>query len=106
MAIKWQTQPPSTKPCQIAWAKGMRLELYWLAGNASQAPAAGDSLDLQLGENWRRTGTVLAAVQLAEGVLWVQAVLNNDLDAESVLRVREEEGSKLTIQPLPYSLLE
>jgi len=80
--------------------------LYWLAGNASQAPAAGDSLDLQLGENWRRTGTVLAAVQLAEGVLWVQAVLNNDLDAESVLRVREEEGSKLTIQPLPYSLLE
>jgi len=80
--------------------------LYWLAGNASQTPAAGDSLDLQLGENWRRTGTVLAAVQLTEGVLWVQAVLNNDLDAESVLRVREEEGSKLTIQPLPYSLLE
>jgi len=80
--------------------------LYWLAGNASQTPAAGDSLDLQLGENWRRTGTVLAAVQLTEGVLWVQAVLNNDLDAESILRVREEEGSKLTIQPLPYSLLE
>ncbi|MFZ4835864.1 tRNA-modifying protein YgfZ [Rouxiella sp. Mn2063] len=80
--------------------------LYWLAGNANQVPAAGDSLDLQLGENWRRTGTVLAAVQLTEGVLWVQAVLNNDLDAQSVLRVREEEGSKLTIQPLPYSLLE
>lgn len=80
--------------------------LYWLAGSASRVPAAADSLELQLGERWRRTGTVLTAVQLDDGTVWVQVVLNNDLEAESVLRVEGDETSKLTIQPLPYSLSE
>lgn len=80
--------------------------LYWLAGKSSKVPAAGDDLELQLGENWRRTGTVLAAAQLNDGAVWVQAVLNNDLDTESVLRVRDETSSMLQVQPLPYSLEE
>ncbi|WP_350313234.1 tRNA-modifying protein YgfZ [Dickeya fangzhongdai] len=80
--------------------------LYWLAGTGAQAPAAGDELELKLGDNWRRTGTVLAASQLHDGTLWVQAVLNNDLEADSVLRVRDDSGSQLAIQPLPYSLEE
>lgn len=78
--------------------------LYWLAGNASRVPVAGEDLEWQLGENWRRTGSVLAAVQLDDGTLWVQAVLNNDLESDSVLRVRDDAESVLTIQPLPYSL--
>ncbi|WKV52485.1 tRNA-modifying protein YgfZ [Dickeya fangzhongdai] len=80
--------------------------LYWLAGTGAQAPATGDELELKLGDNWRRTGTVLAASQLHDGTLWVQAVLNNDLEADSVLRVRDDSGSQLAIQPLPYSLEE
>jgi folate-binding protein YgfZ len=80
--------------------------LYWLAGKASKVPQPADELELQLGENWRRTGTVLAANHLADGTVWVQAVLNNDLEADSKLRVREDAGSQLTIQPLPYSLME
>lgn len=80
--------------------------LYWLAGKASKVPAAGDDLELQLGENWRRTGTILAASQLSDGSLWVQAVLNNDLDADANLRVRDDAASELSIQPLPYSLVE
>lgn len=80
--------------------------LYWLQGSASRVPQAGEDLELKLGENWRRTGTVLAAVQLNDGSLNVQVVLNNDLGADSVLRVRDDEGSMLTIQPLPYSLVE
>ncbi|WP_042858682.1 tRNA-modifying protein YgfZ [Dickeya sp. NCPPB 3274] len=80
--------------------------LYWLAGIGAQAPATGDELELKLGDNWRRTGTVLAASQLHDGTLWVQAVLNNDLEADSVLRVRDDSGSQLAIQPLPYSLEE
>ncbi|TBL74124.1 tRNA-modifying protein YgfZ [Obesumbacterium proteus] len=80
--------------------------LYWLQGSASRVPQAGKDLELKLGENWRRTGTVLAAVQLNDGSLNVQVVLNNDLEADSVLRVRDDEGSMLTIQPLPYSLVE
>lgn len=80
--------------------------LYWLAGQAGRTPAAAEDLELKLGENWRRTGTVLAASKLADGTLWVQAVLNNDLAPDSVLRVRDDAGSQLAIKPLPYSLVE
>ena len=78
--------------------------LYWLAGSAGKVPAAADSLEMKLGDNWRRTGTILAACQLDNGEVWVQAVLNNDLEAETELRVQGDEGGSLTIQPLPYSL--
>ncbi|QDY42917.1 tRNA-modifying protein YgfZ [Candidatus Pantoea soli] len=80
--------------------------LYWLAGNASSVPAAGSSLELQMGDKWRRTGTVLSGVQLDDGSVWVQVVMNNDLEPESVLRVEGDEGGRLTIQPLPYALEE
>jgi len=80
--------------------------LYWLAGQASRVPAANDSLELQMGERWRRTGTVLAAVQLDDGEVWVQVVMNNDLEADSVLRIEGDEGGRLLIKPLPYSLEE
>ncbi|CNH60609.1 putative global regulator [Yersinia thracica] len=80
--------------------------LYWLAGSASRVPTAGEDLEWQLGENWRRTGCVLAAIALNDGTVWVQAVLNNDLAADSVLRVRDDAESLLSIQQLPYSLAE
>lgn len=79
--------------------------LYWLAGSADHLPAANDALELKLGENWRRTGTVLAACRMDNGEVWVQVVLNNDLESDSVLRVQGDEGSNLAIQPLPLSLI-
>lgn len=78
--------------------------LFWLAGKAGVIPAANDALEMQMGENWRRTGTILAACQLDNGEVWVQAVLNNDLEADTVLRVQGDEGGKLAIQPLPYEI--
>jgi len=80
--------------------------LYWLEGKAGRVPQAAEDVELQLGENWRRTGTVLSAAKLADGTLWVQVVLNNDLDADSKLRVRDDATSQLAIKPLPYSLIE
>ncbi|WP_413737133.1 tRNA-modifying protein YgfZ [Sodalis sp. RH21] len=80
--------------------------LYWLAGKANRVPAPADDLELQLGDNWRRTGTVLAACQLEDGTVWVQAVLNNDLAADSLLRVKDDTAGALAIQPLPYSIAE
>lgn len=80
--------------------------LYWLEGKAGRVPQPAEDLELQLGENWRRTGTVLSAAKLADGTLWVQVVLNNDLDAGSKLRVRDDAASQLAIKPLPYSLVE
>ncbi|MCD1127055.1 tRNA-modifying protein YgfZ [Jinshanibacter sp. LJY008] len=80
--------------------------MYWLAGKALSLPNTGDDLELQLGENWRRTGTVLASVKLTDSIIWIQAVLNNDLDGDAVLRVKDDVTSHLAIQPLPYSLEE
>lgn len=80
--------------------------LYWLAGKANKVPEVGGSMELQMGDKWRRTGTVLSGVQLDDGSVWVQVVMNNDLEPDSVLRVEGDESGKLTIQPLPYSLTE
>ena len=79
--------------------------LWTLAGRASRVPEAGEDLELKMGENWRRTGTVLAAVQLDDGKVLVQVVMNNDMEADSVFRVRDD-ASTLSIEPLPYSLEE
>ncbi len=58
--------------------------LWYLAGKASRVPEAGEDLELKMGENWRRTGTVLAAVLLDDGQLLVQVVMNNDMEPDSV----------------------
>lgn len=79
--------------------------LWYLAGNASRVPEAGEDLELKMGENWRRTGTVLAGVQLDDGRILVQVVMNNDMEAGSVFRVRDD-ANTLSIEPLPYSLEE
>ena len=87
--------------------RGANKRALWsFAGQASRVPEAGEDLELQLGANWRRTGTVLAAVQLADDQVWMQAVLNNDLDENTVVRVRDDETGTLKIMPLPYSLTE
>ncbi|WP_029684373.1 tRNA-modifying protein YgfZ [Tatumella saanichensis] len=78
--------------------------LYWLAGAGTTVPQAGDALELQMGDRWRKTGTVLAAVKLDDGTLSLQAVLNNDLEADAVLRPEGDDSGSLNIQPLPYSL--
>lgn len=77
--------------------------LWTLAGHASRVPEAGEDLEMKMGENWRRTGTVLAAVQLDDGRLLVQVVMNNDMEPDSVFRVRDD-ANTLSIEPLPYSL--
>lgn len=87
--------------------RGANKRALWsFTGQAERAPVAGEDLELQLGENWRRTGTVLAAVKLEDGQVWVQAVLNNDLAEDTVLRVRDDTTGTLSIAPLPYSLAE
>ncbi|WP_142503603.1 tRNA-modifying protein YgfZ [Lelliottia amnigena] len=79
--------------------------LWYMAGHASRVPEAGEDLELKMGDNWRRTGTVLAAVQLDDGRLLVQVVMNNDMEPDSVFRVRDD-ANTLSIEPLPYSLEE
>lgn len=80
--------------------------LWLLAGKSGRTPDVAEDLEMKMGDNWRRTGCLLASVALDDGTLLVQAVLNNDLEADTVFRVRDEENSTLHLADLPYSLEE
>ncbi|MGF7483831.1 tRNA-modifying protein YgfZ [Providencia sp. SP181] len=80
--------------------------MYLLKGTATTLPAIGEGVEWQLGDKWRRTGTVLAAVRLGNGEIYVQIIMNNDMEADSIFRVMADEQSHLTIAALPYSLEE
>ncbi|MBD2793953.1 tRNA-modifying protein YgfZ [Xenorhabdus szentirmaii] len=78
--------------------------MYWLAGSSGYLPVAGDELEWQLGASWRRTGTILSAVKMADNTIWIQVVMNNDMNEGNIFRLYGDEGHSLTIQPLPYLL--
>ncbi len=79
--------------------------LFLLAGNATEPVNAGDTLEIQLGDNWRRCGMVLNAWQ-HQGQVWLTAVLPKDTEADARFRLKQEESSQLTLHPLPYELTE
>ena len=80
--------------------------MYWLTGTGTSLPNPGEGIEWQLGDKWRRTGTILAAVRLGNGHLNIQIIMNNDMEPDSVFRVTGDEQSHLTIAPLPYSFNE
>lgn len=61
-------------------------------------PEIGGAIEMQLGENWRATGTVLSFV-VADEKLWLQVVLNRELEENVKFRFGE---TALDIYPLPY----
>lgn len=81
-----------------------KRSLYWLEGHSSRIPKAAEHLELQFGQYWRRTGIILAASTLSNGQLWIQAVINNNLNSKSNLRVCSDDKRNLVIKSLPYKL--
>ena len=79
--------------------------LFVLSGTAATQVASGDTLEIQLGDNWRRSGLVLNAWQ-QQGQVWLTAVLPKDTEADARFRLKLEEGSSLGLQPLPYALID
>ena len=63
----------------------------------------GAIIEQQLGENWRRAGQVLTSAGLAEEN-WVFAVLPNDIETATPLRLKEQPEVTFTIKPLPYTI--
>lgn len=61
-------------------------------------------IEKQLGDNWRKAGDIIAVYQSDNGTCTIQAVLTNDIDASTKLRVKGVESDKLNLCPLPYSL--
>lgn len=78
--------------------------MYTLKAHTDVLPEIGSELEMQLDSGWRKTGTILSAVNF-NGVLWLQAVLSNQLEEAVKFRLPENE-TMLEIYPLPYSLEE
>ncbi|MFA9488396.1 MULTISPECIES: folate-binding protein [unclassified Mannheimia] len=79
--------------------------LFTLAGKFEgevALPEPSSAVEMQLGENWKSTGTVLAS-STHDNTLWVQVVLNKDVELDAQFRVN---GVSLQIAKLPYSLEE
>jgi folate-binding protein YgfZ len=100
-----------TKGCYIGQETVARMKylgkqkraLFRLSGHGEPV-SAGATVEQQLGENWRRAGTVINAVSRAEQHLDVLAVLPSDLESDTKLRIKGDDASLLEIYPLPYKL--
>ncbi|MFH7565784.1 CAF17-like 4Fe-4S cluster assembly/insertion protein YgfZ [Oceanimonas smirnovii] len=77
--------------------------MFILQGTATAQVTVNQDLELQLGENWRRAGTVLSVCQQHDQCV-LTSVLNKDLDAGTVLRFKDQPDSRLQLLPLPYQL--
>lgn len=99
-----------TKGCYLGQETVARMQylgknkraLFALTGNAVNANT-GDVIEKKLGENWRKAGDVLAAYQADDKQTYIQAILANDVDASTELRIKEHHMG-LTISPLPYNI--
>ncbi|WP_293731083.1 folate-binding protein YgfZ [uncultured Actinobacillus sp.] len=65
-------------------------------------PDIAGEIEMQLENGWRKTGTILSAVNV-EGVLWLQVVLSNQLEEHQAFRLAENQTT-LEMLALPYSL--
>ncbi|WP_416307767.1 tRNA-modifying protein YgfZ [Neptunicella sp. SCSIO 80796] len=64
---------------------------------------AGDTLELQIEQNWRRGGTVISCATVNHQT-WLLAVLANDTEVGATLRSKEQPDMQFNVQPLPYSI--
>lgn len=77
--------------------------MYLLSAQTDHTPTAGTDIEIALGDNWRRSGVVVNAVNIA-GQLQLLAVLPNDISADEQFRLADDEQTSVKLAPLPYSI--
>jgi len=101
-----------TKGCYLGQETVARMQylgknkkaLFSLTSSLKQPLQSDDTIEKQLGENWRKAGDILCAYQADDGNCYFQAVLSNDVDSSTQLRIKSQPESKELIKPLPYAL--
>ncbi|WP_027670456.1 tRNA-modifying protein YgfZ [Rheinheimera baltica] len=88
---------------RLKYRGGNKRAAFILQADSAELPAAGTDIDIQLGENWRRSGQVVNAANI-HNQLWIIAVLPNDITPADSLRLSSDSAPALHITPLPYSL--
>jgi len=103
-----------TKGCYLGQETVARMQylgknkkaLFSLTSTLEKRLQSDDIIEKQLGENWRKAGDILSAYQADDGNCYFQAVLNNDVDSSTQLRIKSQPESTVQIKPLPYTLAE
>lgn len=101
-----------TKGCYLGQETVARMQylgrnkkaLFSLTAQLNQPLENDDVIEKQLGDNWRKAGDILCSYQADNGNSYFQAVLNNDIDSSTQLRIKSQPESTLRIKALPYSL--
>lgn len=88
---------------RLKYRGGNKRAAFILTADTDETPAAGTDIDIQLGENWRRSGQVVNAANI-NNQLWLIAVLPNDITPADSLRLGSDSAPPLRLMPLPYSL--
>lgn len=73
-------------------------------GQSTHPIESGQDIEMQLGENWRRCGTILQTFRQENGYTEVLAVVRADSSADCKYRFQNQPDSQLTLAHLPYSL--
>lgn len=102
-----------TKGCYLGQETVARMQylgknkkaLYSLKTILKQPLNHDDIIEKQLGENWRKAGDILASYQADNGHCYLQAIMANDVNETSQLRLKSQPEAKVIIQALPYSLV-
>ena len=79
--------------------------MFTLVGKVTsdiELPAIGAGVEMKIDANWKTTGTVLAAI-FYQQTLWVQVVLNKELEPDTLFRIGD---TLLQLANLPYRLEE
>lgn len=79
-----------------------KRSLFLLTGSAPSSPGAGDNVEILIGENYKRVGSVISACRYADGHVEVLAILPRDTNENNLYRIKEIAESTLYYAPLPY----
>ena len=84
---------------------GKNKRAMYIVSGQSESMLDEPELEVQLGENWRRAGKLIAqSFDEKTKILTGLVVLPNDTDTAQVLRAKHTPSVELNILPLPYSL--
>jgi len=102
-----------TKGCYLGQETVARMQylgknkraLFALTSTLAKPLGDDEAIELKLGDNWRKAGDILTAYQSDDGQCYLQAILNRDVNNDTVFRLKHQPEVELTLQPLPYSLI-
>ncbi|GJJ79825.1 hypothetical protein PcPA57_05450 [Pasteurella canis] len=75
--------------------------MFTFVAHSQDIPELRSEIEIQLETNWRKTGSIINVANF-EGTLWLQVVLNNQIEEGSQFRLSEQ--TELTPFALPYQL--